>query len=93
MAAVYERGGQWLPVPRPTALRLVVRGALLNALAYTDGHQGEAARWLDMTPRQLSYQLRLHGIPGNGQGRAARPRVRRSRARLRVVPRRAASAR
>jgi hypothetical protein len=66
MAAVYECGGEWLPVPKPVPLRLVVRGALLNALAYTDGNQHEAATWLGLSERQLCYALKQHGSPGRG---------------------------
>jgi len=72
MAAVYERGGVWLPVPKPAPLRQVIRSALLNALAYTDGNQHEAARWLGMTDRQLCYALKTYGIPG-ARPRAATP--------------------
>lgn len=80
MAAVYERGGEWLAVPRPVPLVQVVRGALLNALAYTDGHLGQAAGLLGITPRQMSYQVREHGIPTDGRGRPRRA--------LRIVRRR-----
>ena len=80
MAAVYERDGEWWAVPRPVPLARVVRGALLNALAYTDGHQGHAAALLEITPRQLGYQLRGHGIPTDAATRAPK--------RLRLVRRR-----
>ena len=86
MAAVYERDGEWLPVPRPIPLRRVVRGALLNALAYTDGHQGEAAALLELSPRAMSYALRVYAIPG-ARTRQIRRRVARRRP-LRIVARR-----
>ena len=34
-------------------LAAVVRAALLNALAYTDGDQSRAARYLGISPRKL----------------------------------------
>ena len=73
MAAVYERDGSWLPLPKPIPLRLAIRGALLNALAYTDGRQTEAAAALALTPRQFCYQLKIHGIPGGTAGTGTRP--------------------
>lgn len=86
MAGVYERGGQWWAVPKPVPLTTVVRGALLNALAYTNGHQGEAAQLLGLSARQMSYQLRLHHVPGSGRGRprlvARRRRLKMKRLRL-----------
>jgi transcriptional regulator with GAF, ATPase, and Fis domain len=63
MAAVFERDGEWHPVPRPVRLERVVRGAILNALAFTNGHQGEAAALLGLSPRQMSYQVRQYRIP------------------------------
>lgn len=47
----------------PVPLDTVVRGALLNALAYTNGNQREAAKLLEMEPRTLHYQLGVYGIP------------------------------
>src|SRR4051812_30122849 len=76
MAAVYERDGVWIPVPKPAALRLVIRGALLNALAYTDGHQGEAGALLGLSARAMSYAVNTYGISGN-DGRRPRARGRR----------------
>jgi regulatory Fis family protein len=72
VAAVYERGGEWLAVPRPIPLRRVVRSAILNALAYTDGHQAEAAAWLGLTVRQFSYSLKVYDVPGKSQARRTR---------------------
>jgi DNA-binding NtrC family response regulator len=72
MAAVYEHHGEWLPVPKPVPLERVVRGALLNALAYTDGHQGQAAALLGLSPRVMSYQLRQYRIPTEGAWHAPR---------------------
>lgn len=80
MAAVYERNGEWLAVPRPVPLVQVVRAALLNALAYCDGHQAHAAHLLGLSERQMSYQLREHAIPTGGRGRPRRA--------LRIVRRR-----
>jgi hypothetical protein len=73
MAAVYERGGVWLAVPRPVPLHEVVRSALLNALAYTDGSYREAARWLRMSERQFNYACETHGVP-RAHGRPRRRR-------------------
>lgn len=87
MAAVYERNGEWVAVPKPTPLRLVVRAALLNALAYTDGHQGQAADLLDLSIRQFGYALRSHGIPGHAIGRK-QPTRRAGRPTGRRLPRR-----
>jgi len=82
MAGVYERDGVWHAVPKPTPLRLVVRGALLNALAYTNGHQGEAAAWLGLSERAMNYALKTYAIPGARAHRIAKRR------RLRIVARR-----
>jgi hypothetical protein len=70
-------GRLWVPVPQPLALRLVVRSALLSALAYTAGHQEAAAGWLGLTPRVLCYQLASHDIPGATTGMLRKPRRRR----------------
>ena len=59
----YERDGVWQEVPAPEPLARVVRHALLNALAYTDGAKGPAAKLLGITQRQLVYQTKIHGIP------------------------------
>lgn len=60
----YENAdGKICEVPKPMALSTVIRGALLNALAYTDGHQEKAARLLGISSRSFCYQLLRHGIP------------------------------
>ncbi len=59
----YERDGVWYDVPTPEPLRTVVRSALLNALAYTNGRHDRAAALLGLSRFSLSYQMRLHGIP------------------------------
>lgn len=76
MAAVYERDGAWLPVPRPVPLAQVIRGALLNALAYCDGNATEAARWLQVTPRVFAYALRRAGVTAARPASARRRRLR-----------------
>lgn len=48
----------------PVRLKMVIRGALLNALAYTSGQQSQAAKLLGLTPRALIGQMIAHGIPG-----------------------------
>lgn len=84
MAAWYEDlDGQIREVPRPIPLRTVVRNALLNALAYTEGNQQQAAAWLGISPRVLCYQLHHRGIP-SARTHVIRHPARR-RARLRIV--------
>lgn len=85
MAGVYERDGQWWAVPKPVPLTRVIRSALLNALAFTNGHQGQAAQLLELTPRQMSYQLRINAIPSDHKKQSNR-----RRRRLRIAPRRTA---
>jgi DNA-binding NtrC family response regulator len=63
LAAVYERNGAWHPVPMPIPLREVIRNAFLNALAYTDGDQSQAAKLLGVSPRMMHYNLMAYGIP------------------------------
>ncbi len=53
----------WQMVPKPLPLARVIRNALLNALAYTDGHQESAARLLGISEHQFRYALRKHDIP------------------------------
>ena len=66
----YERDGVWYPVPKPRRLRDVIRGALLNALAYTGGSQAEAAAALGISPRVLSYKLKAYDVPAARRKRA-----------------------
>lgn len=64
MAQFYQDDrGDWLLVPRPVPLARVIRSALLNALAYADGHQESAARMLGLSEHQMRYAMRKHGIP------------------------------
>lgn len=63
MRTFYERGGAWYPVPEPIPMYQVVRNALLNAMAYTDGHQKKAGDLLGLTPRQMTYTLQIYDIP------------------------------
>lgn len=63
MAGVYERDGAWQPVPVPIPLREVIRSALLNALAYTEGDQRRAALLLGVSPRMMHYNLVTYNIP------------------------------
>jgi len=53
----------WM-IYEPEPLQDVIRNALLNALAFTDGNQKQAAKLLGLSERVLCYQLQLHGIPG-----------------------------
>lgn len=58
-----DSAGHWREVPKPLPLSVVIRNAILNALAYTDGQQTEAARYLGLTERQMRYAMRKHRIP------------------------------
>jgi transcriptional regulator with GAF, ATPase, and Fis domain len=60
---VREPNGRWLPVPTPETLHLVIRGALLNALAFTNGNQAQAARLLGLTKDVMARLMRGHQIP------------------------------
>ena len=71
MPSLYEVQGVWLPVPKPVPLRWVIRAALLNALAYTDGNQRQAAAALEITERVCNYALAREGLLA---GRQKRPR-------------------
>ncbi|MGH7177889.1 MAG: hypothetical protein ACREJC_10945 [Tepidisphaeraceae bacterium] len=64
---------RWLIYP-PEPLAQTIRGALLNALAFTSGNQAEAGRLLGLSPRIMTYQMRLHDIPTALPPRANRPR-------------------
>ena len=64
MASMYkDESGNWVPVPRPTSLYHVIRGSMLNALAFTDGNQKEAAGLLEISARQFSYMMIKYSIP------------------------------
>ncbi len=67
------RGGIWLDVPRPIPLAQVIRGALLNALAFTDGRQDKAARLLGITARVMTQMMGRHGIPRPQAGPVKKP--------------------
>jgi len=89
VASVYEVKGVWLPVPKPVPLYQVVRAALLNAMAYTDGHQRQAGALLGLTERQMTYQLRAYAVPAAGLGRPRKrktsvPRLGRRPGRMRL---------
>ena len=77
MPAWYEFDGSIRPVPRPRPLAETIRGELLNALAYTEGRQDEAAALLGLSPRALGYQLVIHGIP-TAYGAAKQPKRKRT---------------
>lgn len=62
-----DEQGIWQRVPVPVPLKQVIRSALLNALAYTDGHQEAAARLLQISEHQLRYAMQKHGIPTGRQ--------------------------
>lgn len=52
-----------LPATIPIPLHHVVRNALLNALAYTDGHQRRAGRLLGISERVMSYKMKRYNVP------------------------------
>lgn len=67
MAGVYEVDGEWVDVPAPLPLDRVVIGAVLNALAYTEGNQDTAATLLQISSRKLNYIIKMHiGIHHHG---------------------------
>lgn len=77
MAIAYFEGpdGHWQPVPKPEPLRTLIRGALLNALAYTDGRQKQAAEILGVSPRAIVDIMRSYGVPtAKGQPPKSRQR-------------------
>jgi hypothetical protein len=55
--------GTWQPVPVPVPLERVIRAALLNALAFTEGNQKAAARALAIPPSEMRRRMRTSGIP------------------------------
>lgn len=66
MAAHYYQDvydGKWKPVPVPVPLDLVIRAAVLNALAYADGVQARAAMLLKVTPRVFKQLMVKHHVP------------------------------
>jgi len=63
MAALYEVGGLWYPVPQPLTLWLHNRNALLNALAFYSGNQRLAAKDLDISERVMNYKMVEYQIP------------------------------
>ena len=63
-----EWRAEWVPVPTPVPLHVVIRGALLNALAYTAGDQAHAAALLGLSTRTMGYQMDTHQIPGAMRG-------------------------
>lgn len=81
----YERDGVWQRVPKPVPLYTVVRGALLNALAYTDGHQRRAGELLGLSQRQMTYNLQAYAIPSARTYPVVRRRAHVPRMRLRRV--------
>jgi len=72
MPPIYQRYGlrqgdddeqHWYPVAVPISLRLAMRGIILSALAWSSGHQREAADALQISPRVLDYMMTTYGIP------------------------------
>ena len=62
-AVFQDVDGEWRRVPMPVPLARVIRQALLNALAYTQGDQRAAAGYLQVSEHQMRYAMAKHGIP------------------------------
>lgn len=43
-------------------LKEQIKDALLEALDQTDGNQKDAAKLLGLSPRQINYMMKTHGI-------------------------------
>lgn len=54
-------------IERPVFLELVIRNAILNALAWTNGNQAEAAGLLGISSRSINFKMRAYGIPRGAQ--------------------------
>lgn len=79
-----------LQIATPIPLTAVIRNALLNALAYTEGHQAKAAGLLGISPRRLDYKMQQCGIPRAKTGQPPPPTPReRALAKLTAEDRRA----
>ena len=72
MPPIYQRYGlrqgdddeqHWYPVAVPIALRLAMRGIVLSALAWSNGHQRQAARALNISERMMNYMMVTYDIP------------------------------
>lgn len=59
---------------RPRFLELEIRGILLNALAFTNGCQKEAAQLLGLSSRMMGYNMEKYGIPTAGKAHRHRSR-------------------
>jgi regulatory Fis family protein len=53
---------RWM-IYKPGPLWTEIRGILLNALAYSEGSQREAAKLLGITPRVFNYMMCTYDIP------------------------------
>lgn len=54
---------EWVPVPKPIEMKIVIRNAILNALAFTDGNQRQAGELLGLSERVMNYHMKIHYIP------------------------------
>jgi DNA-binding NtrC family response regulator len=64
----------WL-IYQPEPLDSVIRGALLNALAFADGDQRTAAKLLGVSARVMLYQMVKHDIPTDQGAPATRATI------------------
>ncbi len=80
----YEHDGEFVPVPKPLPLRRAIRGLLLNAMAWADGHQAKAAAVLEVSARKLSYDLMVYDIPSATAGQPSRPKAPKGQAQPRL---------
>lgn len=64
MAEMYEdENGDWKIVQKPPTLKNVIRKALHDSLAFSNGQQKKAAAVLGISPRVLNHQMKKYGIP------------------------------
>lgn len=81
-----------LPIVKPILLQTVIRNAILNALAYTDGRQDRAGALLGIGGSTVNWLMQRHHIPRPKDGRhgVAQPTPRdRALAKLTAADRRA----
>lgn len=47
----------------PIPMKMAIRGIILNALAFTNGHQRRAARLLGLSDRMMNHHMQKYHIP------------------------------
>jgi len=58
-----DENDNWISVPIPIKLDIVIRNAILNALAYHNGNQYLAGVSLGLSDRVINYKMKIYGIP------------------------------